>query len=131
MHLLYDLPDDIIREIYKKLYSNEVLTKLNKYGFSAGDFSFYLTDYSDGFDMHFCDVLTANYSNINKIGPEAWNCLKHNTMYSICINKYKYDIMTKIDEAMEKNVEHFDDSYIDSLRIMIYIAKIGWEKYVV
>lgn len=124
-NLFYDLPEDIKRKIHKQVHIMEINPKINEY-IPPGDFLFLITKDTDESDIQWFNILSEDYQNINKIGQEAWDYLKNNTITidNIVLNKQ----FTKIMKCMSK--KHSEYSIYRSLKTMEFIAKIGWKEYV-
>lgn len=123
MNLLYSLPDDIIGQIYKKIYTIDVMKELVH---KPGNFVFLENRYINESKISWHYELEMDYKTLNILGIEAWEYIKKCEDFSIDTNKD--EIYYKIYNALMKNhtSEMIFRICISHLQIL---SRIGWKKY--
>lgn len=126
MNLYYSLPNEIIHEINKRVFSMEVLPKIKKI-IPKGDFSFMIQEGSNSnWDLIFVKVLSEYYSLLHEIGSEAWDYLYFKRHHCIIISDDSIWLLIKTKLIKKYGVIFFDRG----IKIMQHIALTGWNKFV-
>ena len=124
-NLYYSLPDSVIYEINKRVFSMEVIPAINKI-IPKGDFSFMITEGSTSYwDRILVRIFTHYYNLLHEIGPEAWKYIysKRHHQRIISDDDMWILIKSKLDlygnECFEKGINY-----------MQHISRTGWDRFV-
>ena len=126
MNLYYSLPNGIIYEINKRVFSMEVLPKIKKI-IPKGDFSFMIPEGSNSnWDRIFVRILSDYYSLLHEIGPEAWEYLYSKRYHCTIISDDTIWLMIRTKLISKYGLIFFDRG----IKVMQHIARTGWIQFV-